>query len=277
MADFGLAKHRTGDPSLTGAGQVMGTPSYMAPEQAEGLDDKIGPCSDVYGLGGILYFLLTGHAPFEGHSATQVLRQVFMGTPVSPRQYHPEASAELERICLKCLEKAPELRYPSAAALAEALRPLATASGTDLRPFLSAVSSDEQGTLLGTTGQSAARKRPRWPRALVVAVLLAGLAVGGWLAAVRWFGNGTPAATESTETVADEGLPAGKTLVLPKPLRGFWPGGRDGRRPARQAGHSVADGTRPGAFPHQGCPEGLRRRLDHRGRRHGAATVPQCQ
>ena len=225
VADFGLAKHRTSDPSLTGAGQVMGTPSYMAPEQAEGLDDKIGPCSDVYGLGGILYFLLTGHAPFEGHSATQVLRQVFMGTPVSPRQYNPEASAELERICLKCLEKAPEQRYPSATALADALRPLAASgiqaavSGTGIRPSLSEVSSDEQGTSLWATGQTTARKGPRWPRTLVVAVLFAGVLVGGGLMAVRWFGIGTRAAMDSSETAAAEELSAGKALQLPKPMR----------------------------------------------------------
>jgi serine/threonine protein kinase len=219
VADFGLAKQTASDPSLTRAGQVMGTPSYMAPEQAEGLDDKVGPCSDVYGLGGILYFLLTGHAPFEGHSATQVLRQVFMGAPVPPHQYNSQVCPQLEAICLKCLEKDPAQRYPSAAALAECLRPLAgQAPGTTppaAVPSVPDTTSDSQATSLGFSARPAPAQRPRWIRVALTTAILLGLAIGAWLIASRWRGG---AARTAEEQAAPEGASAGKPVVLPKKL-----------------------------------------------------------
>jgi serine/threonine protein kinase len=121
VTDFGLAKRPGADPSLTATGQVLGTPAYMAPEQANGESDKIGPTTDVYSLGGILYFALTGQAPFTGR-LTEVLMQVGSEPPAPPRSIKPDVPEVLEVICLRCLEKEPEKRYPTARALMAALR-----------------------------------------------------------------------------------------------------------------------------------------------------------
>jgi serine/threonine protein kinase len=122
VTDFGLAKQMAGDSQLTGTGQVMGTPSYMPPEQAQGKIQEIGPLSDVYSLGAILYCLLTGRPPFQAASVMETLRQVLEQEPVPPRQLNAAVDLDLETICLKCLQKQPGKRYPSAAALAEDLR-----------------------------------------------------------------------------------------------------------------------------------------------------------
>jgi tRNA A-37 threonylcarbamoyl transferase component Bud32 len=122
VTDFGLAKC-LGESGLTNPGAVMGTPSYMAPEQAWGRSELIGPPADVYALGGILYFLLTGRPPFEGGSVMEVLAQVTHQPPMPPRQVVPGVPEGLEAVCLRCLEKEPEKRYASAAEVAETLRP----------------------------------------------------------------------------------------------------------------------------------------------------------
>ena len=122
VADFGLAKQWASDSGLTGAGQPLGTPSYMPPEQVRGQRDRVGPCSDIFGLGGILYYLLTGQAPFQGESVEAVLHQVLHEEPVPPQQLNPQAAPELAALCLKCLEKDPARRYPTAEAVVEALR-----------------------------------------------------------------------------------------------------------------------------------------------------------
>jgi len=106
---------------LTRSGTVMGSPSYMAPEQAAGNLARIGPRTDVYSLGGILYALLTGHPPFGSQSTLDLLSQVCSARPTRPRQSVPDVSGDIEAICLKCLEKLPEDRYQTAAALAEDL------------------------------------------------------------------------------------------------------------------------------------------------------------
>jgi WD40 repeat protein len=116
VTDFGLAKRLRGDSSLTHTGQVMGTPSYMPPEQAEGRD--VGPAVDVYALGAILYCLLTGRPPFQAASPMETLLQVREREPVPPRQLNPGVPRDLETIALKCLQKQPGRRYESAAALA---------------------------------------------------------------------------------------------------------------------------------------------------------------
>ena len=105
ITDFGLAKQIHGGSDLTATGQIMGTPSYMAPEQAAGNIEEIGPTSDVYSLGATLYFLLTGRPPFQAASTVETIRQVIEAEPVPPRRLNPEIPRDLETICLKCLRK----------------------------------------------------------------------------------------------------------------------------------------------------------------------------
>lgn len=121
ITDFGLAKQTDGDSQLTATGQALGTPSYMPPEQASGRGE-IGPAADVYSLGAILYAVLTARAPFEGSTVVDTILQVLEREPESPRQLNDQVPADLETICLKCLEKEPEARYASAAELAEDLQ-----------------------------------------------------------------------------------------------------------------------------------------------------------
>jgi WD40 repeat protein/tRNA A-37 threonylcarbamoyl transferase component Bud32 len=122
VTDFGLAKIVQGDSDLTGTGQVVGTPSYMPPEQASGKSHDVGPTSDVYSLGAILYFLLTARPPFQASNLMETLKQVMEQEPVSPRQLNPGVPPDLETICLKCLEKPQSRRYASARELANELR-----------------------------------------------------------------------------------------------------------------------------------------------------------
>ncbi len=121
ITDFGLAKFVERDESLTQSGTPMGSPSYMPPEQAAGHHDQVGPHSDVYALGAILYELLTGRPPFRADTAIATMRQVMESDPVAPRKINAAVPPDLETICLKCLEKNPARRYPSAQALAEDL------------------------------------------------------------------------------------------------------------------------------------------------------------
>jgi eukaryotic-like serine/threonine-protein kinase len=121
VSDFGLVKMLEADGALTGTNTIVGTPSYMAPEQASGRSSKVGPHSDVYSLGAILYELLTGRTLFQGESPIDTLVQVLEREPERPSRINPRVPRMLELICLKCLEKSPEERYRSAAALAEDL------------------------------------------------------------------------------------------------------------------------------------------------------------
>ncbi len=120
VTDFGLAK-RMDTAGRTQTGDVLGTPSYMAPEQAGGKSREIGPACDVYALGAILYGCLTGRPPFRGPTALDTLAQVLTDDPVPPRRLQPRTPRDLETICLKCLEKLPIRRYATAAALADDL------------------------------------------------------------------------------------------------------------------------------------------------------------
>jgi WD40 repeat protein/predicted Ser/Thr protein kinase len=121
VTDFGLAKRMGGEADLTLTGQVLGSPNYMAPEQASSERETVGPASDVYSLGAILYHLLCGRPPFLADSMTQTLRLVVEGEPVSPRLLNASLSRDLETVCLKCLEKDPPRRYGSARELADEL------------------------------------------------------------------------------------------------------------------------------------------------------------
>jgi eukaryotic-like serine/threonine-protein kinase len=122
VADFGLARRMEDQSQLTRDGAILGTPSYMAPEQASGSIHKIGPSCDIYALGAILYELLTGRPPFKGATVWEVVNLVRSAEPASPTSLRPDTPKDLETICLKCLEKEPEKRYTRAADLAEDLR-----------------------------------------------------------------------------------------------------------------------------------------------------------
>jgi serine/threonine protein kinase len=118
VADFGLAKRLETGEGLTRTGAVLGTPSYMAPEQARGDARAIGPTTDVWALGAILYRVLTGRPPFQAANPIQIVDQLLNAEPVAPRALQPEVPHDLETICLKCLQKDPARRYPTAGRLA---------------------------------------------------------------------------------------------------------------------------------------------------------------
>ncbi len=134
LLDFGLARTLDADPRLTASGQLLGTPQYMSPEQARG-DGTSGPRSDIWGLGGVLYFALLGHPPFDGEAIYEVIRKVFQAEPPAPRAVDPGVHPDLETITLRCLEKDPERRYASAAAVAEDLRRFLNGEPIDARPI----------------------------------------------------------------------------------------------------------------------------------------------
>ncbi len=121
VTDFGMAKSLQGDSGLTASGQVLGTPSYIAPEQASGKHGEITPAVDVYGLGALLYEMLTGRPPFKGATPLSTLEQVMSQEPVAPSRFQRHIPRDLETICLKCLEKQPSRRYATAEALADDL------------------------------------------------------------------------------------------------------------------------------------------------------------
>jgi serine/threonine-protein kinase len=122
IADFGLARHFDTELALTLSGARVGTPCYMAPEQAMGKTRAIGPATDVYALGAILYEMLTGRPPFRGETATETELQVIYQDPVPPSRLNAKVPRDLETICLKCLHKDPQRRYATATALAEDLQ-----------------------------------------------------------------------------------------------------------------------------------------------------------
>jgi WD40 repeat protein len=158
ITDFGLAKlldSEAGGP--TRSGEMLGTPSYMAPEQVGGADEPIGPATDVYGLGAILYELLTGRPPFRGETVLETMLQVQTVEPVSPSRLQPRCPRDLVTICLKCLKKLPRERYASALALAE-----------DLRRFL-------DGQPIRARPVGAIRQALKWARRQPVVAGLAGL------------------------------------------------------------------------------------------------------
>jgi tetratricopeptide (TPR) repeat protein/tRNA A-37 threonylcarbamoyl transferase component Bud32 len=136
IADFGLAKHLDEEAPLSRDGDILGTPSYMAPEQAAGRTQDIGPRTDVYALGAILYELLSGRPPFRAQSAEATVKQVREEEPIPPRQLLPgRLPRDLDTICLKCLEKDPAKRYASGSALAEDLRRFLDGEAIAARPI----------------------------------------------------------------------------------------------------------------------------------------------
>jgi serine/threonine protein kinase/WD40 repeat protein len=175
IADFGLAKLVGVGPGLTQTGTVLGTPSYMAPEQATGKDAEVGPAADVYSLGAILYDMLTGRPPFVGATSFDTLAQVLEQEPVPPARLQPGVPRDLETICLACLQKSPARRYASAAALAD-----------DLGRFLEG--RPVQARRIGVAGRvwRWSRRNPGWAATLAtVAGLLLTIAIGASLLTLR--------------------------------------------------------------------------------------------
>jgi eukaryotic-like serine/threonine-protein kinase len=159
ITDFGLAKLLIGGGSMrTQTGELLGTPSYMAPEQAGSLDGKIGPATDVYALGAILYEMLTGRPPFKAEQPMETMRQVLTEEPVSPSRLRPKLPRDLETICLKCLHKEPARRYATAEALAD-----------ELRRFL-------EGRPIQTRRSTSAERAWRWCKRNPTVAALTGLA-----------------------------------------------------------------------------------------------------
>ncbi len=136
VTDFGLAKFLEDRPSAaqTQSGDILGTPSYMAPEQASGVSRHIGPPTDIYTLGAVLYETLTGRPPFRGITSLDTLQQVRFEVPVPPRRLQPGIALDLETICLKCLEKEAGKRYPTALALADDLERFLAGRPIQARP-----------------------------------------------------------------------------------------------------------------------------------------------
>ncbi len=122
ITDFGLAKAVEDDSSQTRSGTILGSPSYMSPEQARGAVKDVGPLADLYTLGSVLYELLTGRPPFQGATVMETLDQVLSREPLPPSQLQPTVPPDLETICLKCLQKEPHKRYRDCEALADDLR-----------------------------------------------------------------------------------------------------------------------------------------------------------
>src|SRR5213596_660996 len=121
LTDFGLARLIETESAMTRTMEVLGTPSYMAPEQAVGDNARVSGATDIYGLGAVLYQLLTGHPPFAGGTTYETVRLVLDTEPRQPRLLNPKVDRDLATICLKCLEKDPRRRYASALALAQDL------------------------------------------------------------------------------------------------------------------------------------------------------------
>jgi serine/threonine-protein kinase len=172
ITDFGVARRLGGGAELTQSGVPLGTPSYMAPEQARGQTREIGAAVDVYALGAILYELLTGRPPFEGQTPTEILLQVIHQEPVRPARLNAGVPRDLETICLKCLHKAPARRYASARDLAE-----------DLGRFLADKPIRARPVGVAERAAKWARRRPAGALLLAALVVMAVSAagVGLWL------------------------------------------------------------------------------------------------
>jgi serine/threonine-protein kinase len=196
ITDFGLVKRADdGTSGLTSSGAVLGTPSYMAPEQAVG--GRVDPAADIYSLGAILYQLLTGRPPFRGATVAETLAQLIDHEPVLPRVIRPAIPLDLERVCMKCLEKKPGDRYPSAAGMA-----------ADLERFL-------RGDLVQAGRSSPARRLWRWARREPeFACRLVGQSLCLLVTQLNFLMNPAPNATIHWGVTLVEGLWLGSAVIL---------------------------------------------------------------
>src|SRR5438445_2769649 len=168
LTDFGLVRLVEAESTITRTREALGTPSYMAPEQAAGEQRKLSNATDVYGLGAVLYQLLTDHPPFAGGTTYETIKLLLDTEPRQPRLLNPKIDRDLSTICLKCLEKDPQRRYPSALALAE-----------DLERWLKHEPIQARHTGIFARGKKWVRRNPT--SALLAASLLALAAAAGWL------------------------------------------------------------------------------------------------
>ncbi len=171
ITDFGLAKRVDGDDGQTLSGQVMGSPSYMAPEQARGDSRHVGPAADVHALGAILYEMLVGRVPYRGATVLETLRQVVDDDPVSPSRLVPKVPRDLETISLKCLQKDPARRYSSAGALA-----------VDLKRYLDGESIEARPIAGWERAWKWSRRNPARAAAIFLSLVLTGGLIAGALA-----------------------------------------------------------------------------------------------
>src|SRR5438046_1175224 len=168
LTDFGLARLVETESTITRTTEALGTPSYMAPEQAKGNNTQLTSATDVYGLGAVLYHLLTGHPPFAGGTTYQTIRLLLETEPRQPRLWNPKLDRDLSTICLKCLDKDPQRRYASALALAE-----------DLERWLTHEPIQARRIGAFTRGRKWVRRNPT--SALLAGSLLALAAAAGWI------------------------------------------------------------------------------------------------
>ena len=168
LTDFGLARLVESESSVTHTLDVLGTPSYMAPEQAVGNNAAISSATDVYGLGAVLYQLLTGHPPFAGGTTYETIKLLLDTDPRQPRLWNPKLDRDLSTVCLKCLEKDPKRRYSSALALAE-----------DLEHWLKHEPILARHAGIVTRGMKWLRRNPT--TALLATSLVALAAAAGWI------------------------------------------------------------------------------------------------
>src|SRR5881398_2671253 len=168
LTDFGLARLVEMESTMTRTLDVLGTPSYMAPEQAVGNNAAISSATDVYGIGAVLYQLLTGHPPFAGGTTYETIKLLEDTEPRPPRSLNPKIDRDLSTICLKCLEKDPKRRYASALALAE-----------DLEHWLNHEPIQARHTGIFARGRKWVQRNPT--SALLAASLIALVAAAGWI------------------------------------------------------------------------------------------------
>lgn len=231
IGDFGLAKQLDDQSGRTESGAILGTPSYMAPEQADGRTREIGPAADTYALGAILYELLTGRPPFRGESSLETLEQVRTQEPVAPRYLQPKTPTDLETICLKCLRKEQAHRYGSAGDLA-----------ADLRAFLEGrpISARRAGVV--ERGWRWCRRKP-WTAAFLAASLFVVLAVfiGAWYR--QQFLNSQRVARASDELAQTQEyyslVNSARELVATAPLGWTWRAAEDLERAAKSPSRVV--------------------------------------